>query len=199
MRTLFCRAAISVARIFSAESSRFASPSALLPRTRAPSAKLQADLLRDDLRPGDEVAIKPGKMHLTYHGKHVPVTDVVYVTSGLGIVPVLDQVRATLPRGSSSVRAASVVWLNADRDAFDLAMDDLEAEYLRHPSKLAVACVLDDVEGGALEGLGEVEEAVPYFDAGTMAVVSGPRGFAERARGYLARRGYPEDCVCTLP
>ena len=50
-----------------------------------------------------------------------------------------------------------------------------------------------------MEGNREVEEAVPYFEPGTMALVCGPGGAAERARGYLTRGGYPEDCVCVLP
>ena len=53
--------------------------------------------------------------------------------------------------------------------------------------------------GGPWEGHREVEEAVPYFDAGTMAVVCGETRFADGARGYLMRRGYPEDCICVLP
>mmetsp|Transcript_23460 Transcript_23460/g.49097 ORF Transcript_23460/g.49097 Transcript_23460/m.49097 type:complete len:515 (+) Transcript_23460:141-1685(+) len=157
------------------------------------------EVLRNELRPGDEVAIKPGKHHLTYSGKHVPVTDMVYLASGLGIVPVLDQIKATLPRGASSVKTSSVVWLNDDRDTFDLAMDDLEGEYLKYPSKLAVSCILDDVVKNPMEGNKEVEEAVPYFNAGTMAVVCGPKRFAEKAKGYLTRKGYPENCICILP
>lgn len=166
----------------------------------------QTDVLRNELQPGDEVAIKPGKSHLTYHGQHVPVTDMVYLAAGLGVVPVLDQIRAIAPRGASSVDTASVVWLNERRRDFDLAMDDLEAEYMKHPTKLAVSCVLlDAAEGetdaghGPWEGHREVEEAVPYFDAGSMAVVCGPTRFAEGARGYLMRKGYPEDCICVLP
>jgi len=158
------------------------------------------EVLRNELRPGDEVAIKPGKSHLTYSGKHVPVTDMVYVTSGLGIVPILDQIRAITPRGSSSVKTASVVWMNTDRADFDLAMDDLEKEYLKYPSKLAVSCIMmEKYGGGKLEGNPEVEEAVPYFNAGTMAVVCGPKRFAEKAKGYLMRKGYPENCICVLP
>jgi len=166
------------------------------------------ETLRNELRPGNEVAIKPGKSHLTYHGQHAPVTDMVYIAAGLGIVPVLDQIRAIAPRGASSVYTASVVWLNEKRGEFDLAMDDLEAEYMKHPTKLAVSCVLlentgeggrEGAVGGPWEGHQEVEEAVPYFDAGTMAVVCGPTQFSEGARGYLMRRGYPEDCICVLP
>ena len=118
------------------------------------------EVLRDELRPGDEVAIKPGKHHLAYNGKHVPVTDMVYVASGLGVVPVLDQVKATLPRGSSSVKTSSIVWLNSDRETFDLAMDDLEKEYLKFPSKLAVSCILDDV----VKNRSAVEHAIPIHD-----------------------------------
>eukprot|EP00578_Thalassiosira_sp_NH16_P021444 CAMPEP_0181103914 /NCGR_PEP_ID=MMETSP1071-20121207/15138_1 /TAXON_ID=35127 /ORGANISM="Thalassiosira sp., Strain NH16" /LENGTH=454 /DNA_ID=CAMNT_0023187057 /DNA_START=462 /DNA_END=1826 /DNA_ORIENTATION=- len=161
------------------------------------------EVLRTELRPGDEVAIKPGKSHLTYRGPSVPVTDVVYLAYGLGIVPVLDQVRATTPRGSSSVRVSSVVWFNDNGDDFDLAVDDLEKEYLKHPSKLAVSCIVvggdDASKGGGLEGNAEAEEAVPYFDKGTMAVVAGPKRFAEKAKGYLMRKGYPENCICVLP
>lgn len=157
------------------------------------------EVLRDDLRPGDEVAIRPGKTHLSYRGKHVPVTDMVYVAYGLGIVPVLDQIRAITPKGSSSVTLSSVLWFNDNRDDFDLAMDDLEAEYMKYPGKLAVSCIMDDVLTHPLEGNREVEESVPYFNAGTMAVVCGPKRFAEKVRGYLMRRGYPENCICVLP
>eukprot|EP00579_Thalassiosira_antarctica_P025293 CAMPEP_0202021028 /NCGR_PEP_ID=MMETSP0905-20130828/45913_1 /ASSEMBLY_ACC=CAM_ASM_000554 /TAXON_ID=420261 /ORGANISM="Thalassiosira antarctica, Strain CCMP982" /LENGTH=480 /DNA_ID=CAMNT_0048582783 /DNA_START=286 /DNA_END=1731 /DNA_ORIENTATION=- len=163
------------------------------------------EVLRDELSPGDEIAIKPGKSHLTYHGKHVPVTDMVYLASGLGIVPILDQIKAITPKGSSSVRTSSVVWLNSKRGDFDLAMDELEGEYMKYPTKLAVSCIMlekDDKDNDApivLEGNKEMEEAVPYFNAGTMAVVCGPKRFAEKARGYLMRKGYPENCICVLP
>ena len=157
------------------------------------------DVLREELRPGDEVAIKPGKTRLTYHGKHTPVTDMVYLASGLGIVPIVDQIKAITPKGASSVKVASVVWVNDNREDFDLAMDSLEAEYMKHPTKLAVSCVMDDVARNPIEGNPEMEEAVPYFDAGTMAVVSGPKRFAEKAKGYLMRKGYPENCICVLP
>ena len=40
------------------------------------------------------------------------------------------------------------MWLNRDRD---LAMYDLEGDYLNHPNKLAVSCVMDD----AAEGTGD--------------------------------------------
>lgn len=159
----------------------------------------QMDVLRNGLRPGDEVAIKPGKTHLTYHGKQAPVTDMVYIASGLGIVPVIDQIRAITPKGASSVRVASVVWMNDKREDFDLAMDELENEYMKYPTKLAVSCIMDDVVENPMEGNKEVDEAVPFFSTGTMAVVSGPKRFAEKARGYLLGKGYPENCVCVLP
>ena len=162
--------------------------------------RVQMEVLRDELRPGDEVAIRPGRTHLSYRGKHVPVTDMVYLAWGLGIVPVLDQVRAITPKGSSSVEVSSVTWFNDNRDDFDLAMDDLEEEYMKYPGKLAVSCIMDDVlNDHPMEGNKEVEESVPYYNAGTMAVVSGPKRFAEKARGYLMRRGYPENCICVLP
>mmetsp|Transcript_1523 Transcript_1523/g.3142 ORF Transcript_1523/g.3142 Transcript_1523/m.3142 type:complete len:483 (-) Transcript_1523:390-1838(-) len=157
------------------------------------------EVLRNELRPGDEVAIKPGKSTLTYRGEHVPVTDMVYLASGLGIVPIVDQIKAITPKGSSSVKATSVVWINENRSDFDLAMDELEREYMKYSTKLAVSCILDDVEKNPMEANTEVEEAVPYFNAGTMAVISGPKRFTEKAKAYLMRKGYPENCICILP
>jgi len=84
-----------------------------------------------------------------------------------------------------------------------LVMEELEKEYRMHSTKLAVSCILvdddDAMKKDQLEGNAEVEEAVPYFNAGAMAVVSGPKRFAEKAKGYLMRRGYPENCICVLP
>ena len=156
-------------------------------------------MLRNELQPGDEVAIKPGKSTLTYRGEHVPVTDMVYIASGLGIVPIVDQVKAIMPKGSSSVKVTSVVWINDQRSDFDLAMEELEKEYLKHSTKLAVSCILDDVMKNPMEQNPELEEAVPYFNAGTMAVISGPKRFSEKAKAYLMRKGYPENCICILP
>jgi ferredoxin-NADP reductase len=70
---------------------------------------------------------------------------------------------------------------------------------MKYPGKLAVSCILEDVLTNPLEGNVEVEESVPYFNPGTMAVICGPKRFTEKARGYLMRRGYPENCICILP
>jgi len=156
------------------------------------------EVLKDEMRIGDEIAIKPGKSYLQYNGKHVPVTDMVCVASGLGIVPIVDQVKSISPKGSSSVKTTSVVWINENRNDFDLAMDELEKEYMKYSTKLAVSCIMDDLKK-PLDKNREVEEAVPYFNAGTMAVVSGPKRFAETAKAYLNRKGYPDNCICVLP
>ncbi|KAL7507464.1 hypothetical protein ACHAXN_005409 [Cyclotella atomus] len=152
-----------------------------------------------DLRPGEEVAIRPGKSTLTYRGEHVPVTDMVYIASGLGIVPIVDQVKAITPKGSSSVKVISVVWINDQRSDFDLAMEELENEYTKYSTKLAVSCILDDAIKNPIKGNVEVDEAVPYFTAGAMAVISGPKRFSEKVKAYLQTKGYPENCVCVLP
>lgn len=123
----------------------------------------------------------------------------VYIASGLGIVPIVDQVKAIVPKGSSSVKVTSVVWINENRSDFDLAMEDLENEYMKFSTKLAVSCILDDVMKNPMEKNAEMEEAVPYFNAGTMAVISGPKRFSEKAKAYLMRKGYPENCICVLP
>lgn len=129
----------------------------------------------------------------------MPVTDMIYIASGLGIVPIVDQVKAITPKGSSSVKAVSVVWINDQRSDFDLAMEELENEYTKYSTKLAVACILDDAIKNPIEGNGEVDEAVPFFNAGAMAVISGPKRFSEKVKAYLMRKGYPENCVCVLP
>eukprot|EP00956_Cyclotella_meneghiniana_P005328 scaffold6730_cov66-Cyclotella_meneghiniana.AAC.2 len=152
-----------------------------------------------ELKPGEEVAIRPGKSTLNYRGKQVPVTDMVYIASGLGIVPIVDQVKAITPKGSSSVKLISVVWINDRREDFDLAMEELENEYTKYSTKLAVSCILDDAIKNPIEGNSEVDEAVPYFNAGAMAVISGPKRFSEKAKAFLMRKGYPENCVCVLP
>ena len=159
---------------------------------------VQIEVLHD-LRPGEEVAIRPGKSTLTYQGKHVPVTDMVYIASGLGIVPIVDQVKAITPKGSSSVKVVSVVWINDERSDFDVAMEELENEYNKHSTKLAVSCIMDDAIKNPIEGNIEVDEAVPFFNAGAMAVISGPKRFSEKVKAYLMRKGYPENCVCVLP
>lgn len=156
------------------------------------------EVFKNELRPGDEVAIKPGKSSLSYRGEHIPVTDIVYLASGMGIVPIVDQVKAILPNGASSVEVASVVWINDDRDDFDLAVDELEREYFKYSTKLAVSCVVEEGNRRSMEDNPEIEESVPYFNAGSMAVISGPRRFSERAKSYLTRKGYPEDCICVL-
>jgi hypothetical protein len=78
-------------------------------------------------------------------------------------------------------------------------MEELEDEYTKYSSKLAVSCILDDAIKNPIEGNAEVDEAVPYFNAGAMAVVSGPKRFSEKAKAYLMRKGYPENCICVLP
>ena len=44
----------------------------------------------------------------------------VYVTSGMGIVPIVHQIKAVLPTGSSSVKMVTVVWINDDSWDFDI-------------------------------------------------------------------------------
>jgi hypothetical protein len=107
-------------------------------------------------------------------------------------------VRAVLPSGSSSVKSVSVVWVNKNEKDFDIAMTTLESEYFKYNTKLAVSCIIDDVRLNELVTNKDVEEAVPDFRPGTMAVVSGPRDFSEKAKNYLIGRGYQEECICLL-
>lgn len=154
--------------------------------------------MRKDLEIGDEVALQPGPTTLNYKGQYLPVTDMVYFASGDGIVPVIDQVRSVLPQGSSSVKGVSVIWTNEDEEDFDIALSDLEDEYFKYTTKLAVSCIISDPDE-PLDRNDEVDDAVPSFKPGTMAVVSGSKTFVSSAKAVLINKGYPENCICDLP
>lgn len=153
----------------------------------------------EELEVGDEVALQPGPRTLSYRGEYLPVTDMVYVTSGSGIAPVLDQVKSVLPAGTSSVKSVSVIWINDNEEDFDVALSSLEDEYFKYSTKLAVSCVVKENNGIKISSNEEVIEALPQFEPGTMAVIAGPKRFSTEARTMLMGYGYPEECICVLP
>lgn len=152
-----------------------------------------------ELSIGDEIAIKPGPETLQYRGQYVPVTDMVYFVAGEGIAPVLDQVKSVLPPESSSVKMVTVVWINESEKDFDVTLSTLEKEYFKYKNKLAVSCHTVKPINDRLEGNLEIEASVPKFNPGTMAVISGPKSFANKALNFLTEIGYSEDCICVLP
>ena len=158
----------------------------------------QVRVLKSDLKVGDEIAVKPGDRKLEYRGSHFPVTDMVYLASGVGIVPILEQVRAVLPNGQSSVKSVTVIWIDEDANNFDVISDHLEREYHKYTTKLAVSCVVDNMRVNTLADNKSIANAIPEFIPGTMAVLSGPRPMQRKAITYLTNRGYPEDCICML-
>lgn len=158
----------------------------------------QVRVLKEDLKVGDEVALQPGPKKLNYTGQYMPVTDMVYVACGTGIVPILDLVRAVLPSGTSSVRNVNVVWVNDDAADFDEIASQLEREYYKYSTKLAVTCVVDNLQQNTLADNQEIDNAIPSFIAGTMAVLSGPKEVSRKAAAYLIKRGYPQHCICIL-
>jgi ferredoxin-NADP reductase len=121
----------------------------------------------------------------------------VYFAAGGGIVPVMEQVKSVLPPGSSSLKGVSVIWANSDDKDFDIALSTLEDEYFKYSTKLAVSCIVE--RESKLKGNVEVDEAVPDFHPGTMAVVSGPESFTIEAIAILLNKGYPDNCICVLP
>jgi ferredoxin-NADP reductase len=155
-------------------------------------------VLKQELKVGDEVAVQPGPRKLAYRGQYLPVTEMVYIACGVGIVPVLEQVRAVLPNGSSSVENVSVIWVNDDTKDFDVTAEQLEKEYLKYSTKLAVSCIVENLRKNGIERNEEIITAIPDFRPGVMAVIAGPDQVAEKARAYLMEQGYPEDCICTL-
>jgi hypothetical protein len=96
------------------------------------------------------------------------------------------------------VKSIGVVWINEDTRDFDVNAELLEREYFIFSSKLAVACIVDNLRVKALEDNAEIDAAVPNFSPGTMAVLSGPRELMKKAAAYLMDRGYPKDCLCVL-
>ncbi|KAG5190314.1 cytochrome b5 reductase domain-containing protein [Tribonema minus] len=154
--------------------------------------------LLETLAIGDEVAARPGRAMLQYRGPYAPITDVVLIACGLGVVPMLQLVRELLPARESSVRAASVVWLNEAAEDFAL-YGELERAFYKYHRKLDVACIIErDLFGHALAGNRRVREAVPAFRIGTLAVVSGPDFFVAKVRDYLVRQGYPDEVIITV-
>jgi NAD(P)H-flavin reductase len=157
-----------------------------------------ARVVKKELKIGDELALKPGDTRLTYRGQYLPVTDIVYIACGNGVVPVLEQARAVLPRGSSSVDAVSVVWINEETKDFDVLAEILEKEYFKYSDKLAVSCIVDSPRRRDWSDNTEINGAVPDFKQGTMAVLAGPTDLMEKAFYYLEDRGYPRDTICVL-
>jgi len=158
-------------------------------------------MLEKEVKIGDEIAIKPGPKSLEYRGQYLPVTDLVFMVYGAGVVPIVDQVKSVLPKSSStSVRSVSVVWVNEDPSSFDLAFSQLEREFYKYSTKLEVSCCVEDVKSAnTLAGFDDIEQSVPNFAPGTMAVISGPMYFASLAYDYFQSRQFPDDCICTLP
>jgi len=161
-----------------------------------------ARVVETELDVGDEVALKPGKSTLSYRGPYLPITDMIYIASNLGIVPVLPMVRAVLPQDSSTVENVSVIWVNDDVHDFDLAFSELEKDFHKYSRKLDVSCILvDDLrnEESYVDNT-EMEQAIPEFSKGSMVVLSGPELFSEKVGEYLRNsKNYPENCVCVLP
>eukprot|EP00903_Cladosiphon_okamuranus_P013984 g13005.t1 len=152
----------------------------------------------DNLPLGDEIAVKPGREGLVYGGPDQPITDLVLIATGVGVVPMIQMVHELLPSSSSSVTSASVIWLNEKTEDFALYGELEKAFFLNH-RKLDVSCIVErDLFGNHLEANANVCEAAPDFKVGTLAAVAGPEFFTRKVTDYLMRRGYPEESVIKL-
>jgi hypothetical protein len=151
-------------------------------------------VLKQDLKVGDEVALRPaGSSRLSYRGQFLPVTDMVYIAvGGVGIVPVLDQVRAVLPKGSSSVQSVTVVWINDAARDFDINAELLEREYYKYSSRLAVSCIVCDLRPSSLT------QQVRAASLQQVPEVAQPVG-ASAGRGSRFDSNYPEPASAPLP
>lgn len=51
--------------------------------------------------------MKPGREGLQYRGPYSPITDLVLIATGLGVVPMIQMINELLPSSDSSVSTAS--------------------------------------------------------------------------------------------
>eukprot|EP00640_Fibrocapsa_japonica_P001264 CAMPEP_0113934824 /NCGR_PEP_ID=MMETSP1339-20121228/2086_1 /TAXON_ID=94617 /ORGANISM="Fibrocapsa japonica" /LENGTH=406 /DNA_ID=CAMNT_0000936765 /DNA_START=317 /DNA_END=1537 /DNA_ORIENTATION=- /assembly_acc=CAM_ASM_000762 len=153
----------------------------------------------DTLAIGDELAVRVGRKTLAYRGSYSPISDLTLVASGAtSILPILQLIRDLLPSSESSVKTATVVWINESSDDFVL-YKDLEAEFFKYHRKLDVSCVIDrDLYGHDLTKNIQIQEAIPEFHMGTMAVITGPDYFADKMKALLGHLGYPEEYLVVL-
>jgi len=158
-------------------------------------------VLENDLKIGDEVALLPGDQTLQYRGEFMPVTDILYIGSGAGIVPIVDQVKSVIPSGISSVKSVSIMWVNEDANDFQVAFRELKNEYYKYHKLRTISCYVNNVKDKFTDyhKYDEIREIITDFSPGKMVVVSGPAIFSKNAVSYLLQRGYPEECVCVLP
>lgn len=56
---------------------------------------------------GDEVAVKPGRDGFVYGGPDMPMTNLVLIAAGVGVVPMIQMVNELLPSSSSRTSVAS--------------------------------------------------------------------------------------------
>jgi len=159
---------------------------------------------------GDDVAISPSSDAdaLTYTVLDVPITDLVFLSNGVGIVPALSQAKAVV----ASVKSIAIVWVNRrESDFVKECYEKLEKLFYRFNRRVDVSCCLsiDEYSGEttsdvrkplSLSNYPEVTEGVPDYRPGMWAVLSGPGGFTEEAHEYLLQgRGFPSGAVCILP
>jgi len=138
-----------------------------------------------------------------------PITDLVFLSNGMGIVPALSQAKAVI----ASVRSISIVWVNSEESDFvKECYEKLERFFYRFNRRVDVSCCLSAVEKGdgrsvddvrkptSLGSCPEVAEGVPDYRPGFWAVLSGPVGFTVEAQKYLVQERYfPSGAVCILP
>ncbi|CAN0371894.1 unnamed protein product, partial [Hapterophycus canaliculatus] len=125
---------------------------------------------------GDEVAVKPGRDGFLYGGPDQPITKLVLIAAGVGVVPMIQVVNELLTSSSSksSIASASVLWLNEKNEDFAL-YPELEKAFFRNHRKLDVSCIVErDLFGSHLEANANVREAAPEFTLGTLTAVAGP-------------------------
>mmetsp|Transcript_24434 Transcript_24434/g.40134 ORF Transcript_24434/g.40134 Transcript_24434/m.40134 type:complete len:86 (+) Transcript_24434:488-745(+) len=84
----------------------------------------------------------------------------------------------------------------AHHEAFE---KELEKSYFKYHPKLEVSVLLiNDIFGHDLVKNNQIQEALPEFKIGTMAVISGPDYFVQKMKTLLSYVGYPDDVIVVL-
>ena len=155
-------------------------------------------VLQNGLEIGDEIEFQPGPNTLDYRGEHFPVREMVYFAEGIGIIPVLEQMKVLLKKSKSSVESMALIWAAAKEEDFEIALQTLESLYYKNSNSLSVSCVLHKDNLYALD-FSKNDVECPQYNPGSMAVISGEREFALKGIELLIAHGYPENCICILP
>ena len=164
----------------------------------------------DVLDIGSEAAVRPGRKGFQYKGVNLPITSLQCFVDDLGVLPVMQLLQESLPRGRSTVKSADVFWLNEFEDDFQALYDSLEDLYYTYHNKMTLSCIVDDKlhaapsddaspDASIFHRNPDLLTSVTPWQRGMLAVIAGPPAFSDDVTNYLTNKmGYPRDCILTF-